>query len=420
MKKIILLVLSLAVIFGCDFSSPNSALSGRINFISEVRDNSRSPLENVDGVIISIQDAVTEEMVYDSYRLDLYNLNGQYISESLSLALGTYNLTKFFVVDSGNKVLFASPMEGSALAEYVDNPLPIEFEVIQNVTASVKAQVMPVGSNTADDFGYSIFAFDVVYTDSYYPEVAKQSVYDTGIDGIPDNEDDVKIGYCENHYLNYYSSNTRHFYDPTPDGIWNESEQVPFGWWWARSDTYGSFQTGPGPDGVWFTTDDIVDHWEDWGQDPANLHRIYGDPGLDGVWFTDDDTMIGYYDCTFDEKGNEIKRVNYGSAGPDGIWFNEDDELSPDWFGCYFTREYEGEYNNWGSWIKQTMYIGPGIDGTWFTEDDEISSYALQTFADGTKFFTRQDNYIAGDDGVFFTEDDRVFYYVKAENIYQD
>jgi len=119
-------------------------------------------------LIVTIENAAG--VVYNTKRLDLYNFSGSYISEPLSLDVATltYKLTKFLVLDASNTVIYATPLEGSALANFVDDPLPINFTVSNNLVSKVVPQVLSTEGIPARDFGYFAFDFDVEVTPIYF------------------------------------------------------------------------------------------------------------------------------------------------------------------------------------------------------------------------------------------------------------
>jgi len=119
-------------------------------------------------VVVSI--ANDAGLVYDTKRLDLYNFSGSFISEPISLDIATtpYKVTKFLVLDANNVVIYATPLEGSALAPMVDDPLPINFTVSKDQVTKVVPQVLATESIPVKDFGYVAFDFDVMASPLYF------------------------------------------------------------------------------------------------------------------------------------------------------------------------------------------------------------------------------------------------------------
>ncbi len=115
-------------------------------------------------VLLSITDAQGQAMETDK-KIALYAFGGSFVSESLSLKPGNYKLSKFLVLDATNKIIYASPLSGSAQAQYVNNPLPLGFSITENGSTLVTPQVVKVETNTPpESFGYVSFGFEVVTT----------------------------------------------------------------------------------------------------------------------------------------------------------------------------------------------------------------------------------------------------------------
>lgn len=123
-----------------------------------------SGMENVRSILISIADQ-TGNLVYDTKVLPVYNLNGSFVTESISFQAGTYTIEKFMVVDDKQQVIFAAPYKDSNLAnQYAGSltPLPFSFTITKDTATTVKPDVLTVSGSTALDFGYSSFGFNVI------------------------------------------------------------------------------------------------------------------------------------------------------------------------------------------------------------------------------------------------------------------
>jgi uncharacterized protein (TIGR02145 family) len=114
-------------------------------------------------IVITIADS-KGKVVIDSKKIALFNMNGSYISESLSLVIGNYNITKFMVLNNSDSVIYATPLKGSNLAYLVTTPLPIAFNISKNNVTKMVPEVLSVESFKPEDFGYYSFSFDVVKT----------------------------------------------------------------------------------------------------------------------------------------------------------------------------------------------------------------------------------------------------------------
>jgi hypothetical protein len=113
-------------------------------------------------VLLSLKDG-NDKAVQNSKKLPLFPFGQSYLSENLSLQTGTYLLTEFAVLDASNKVIYATPLDGSDLAKYVADPLPISFTISENTTIQVVPQVLAITSEDApESFGLASFGFEVI------------------------------------------------------------------------------------------------------------------------------------------------------------------------------------------------------------------------------------------------------------------
>jgi hypothetical protein len=111
-------------------------------------------------VLLSVKE--TNGVAQENIKLSLYALGQSYLSESINLKTGNYQLTQFVVLDATNKIIYATPSEGSDLAKFVTDPLPIEF-VVTSEGAQVTPQVLEVlEDDQPESFGYTTFAYEVV------------------------------------------------------------------------------------------------------------------------------------------------------------------------------------------------------------------------------------------------------------------
>jgi hypothetical protein len=118
---------------------------------------------NVTAIVVTIQDTLGN-VLYNAKSLPLSSFGGQYISQPLSLPVGSYRLTQFLAVNSSGTALYASPLEGSTLAYLVSDPLPISFTITKNQVSKLVPEVLSTATFTPGDFGYATFTFDIVET----------------------------------------------------------------------------------------------------------------------------------------------------------------------------------------------------------------------------------------------------------------
>jgi formylglycine-generating enzyme required for sulfatase activity len=114
---------------------------------------------------VTVTDASGATVLQD-YKTDIYTLNDSYITATIPLPPGTYNLTQFFVLDDSNHILYLVPTQTAAdnIKSLVTTLLPIGFSVAKDIANTIAVQIVPVGAGSASDYGYPSVIFDVVNT----------------------------------------------------------------------------------------------------------------------------------------------------------------------------------------------------------------------------------------------------------------
>ncbi|MGC4022518.1 MAG: hypothetical protein QM734_11520 [Cyclobacteriaceae bacterium] len=170
MKQLLLFLIVIIMVIGCSHDDVKITKDGSISFSlsSKPRQGGRETVGVVPAaVLISINDS-QGKVVYENKKLTLFSFGQGYLSETLQLNVGNYKLTKFLVLDVNDKIIYATPLEGSELAKYVDDPLPINFTVVGG-TATVTPQVLAVEStDKPESFGYVNFGFEIVQVNNEY------------------------------------------------------------------------------------------------------------------------------------------------------------------------------------------------------------------------------------------------------------
>ncbi len=157
--------------------------------------------------------------------------------------------------------------------------------------------------------------------------------------------------------------------------------------------------TGPGWDGVWFTTDDRAEEPTGWTHDDDGrvVERFSVDRGNDLAWGTPDDSIANLLEVSqYREDGLPLRVITHVGRGADGMWRTDDDVI-----GSYRESVYDGAVA-----IRAVEYGNRGGDGDWFTDDDRIYSYdGVDPLA---KDLPARELYQtgAGEDTAWFTDDD--------------
>jgi len=110
-------------------------------------------------VLLTLKDG--KGNIQENISLPLSALGQGYQSDGLDLSAGNYQLIEFAILDGAHKTLYATPKEGSALAPFIANPLPLGFVVAQNSADQVVPLVLEVTpDDTPGAFGYTRFGVD--------------------------------------------------------------------------------------------------------------------------------------------------------------------------------------------------------------------------------------------------------------------
>jgi hypothetical protein len=103
------------------------------------------------------------DVVFDLKEIPFTILGDYVVTEPVLLAPGDYAVTQF-VISSEDDGTYAAPIEGSPVAAWVDDPLPIPFTVSNDALTNVSVQVLPFNDElyTPEDFGYVSFGVSLV------------------------------------------------------------------------------------------------------------------------------------------------------------------------------------------------------------------------------------------------------------------
>jgi hypothetical protein len=164
-SKLFLLIVILFAGFSCDREEALTEKKGRVSFVMDqkISTGGREAEENTPAAIVLSAIDNNGNIVFEDEKLVLLEFGQGFVTEALQLNVGGYKLTKFFVVNASNKIIYATPLEGSDKAGEVADALPLNFSVDQNVSNEIRPQVLVITSeDSPESFGYISFGFDVV------------------------------------------------------------------------------------------------------------------------------------------------------------------------------------------------------------------------------------------------------------------
>jgi hypothetical protein len=149
---------------GCNHEDPQTPQYGQVTFSFKRTDNDLSggrTQDKYDPAFVSYTLKKPDGSSI-SAKIEIYQFNESFISHPMQLNTGSYNLEQFLILNTENKVIYAAPTAGSAMAAFVDYPLPLSVIITADKGITVIPEVLAVEGHTPEDFGYAIFGFDIV------------------------------------------------------------------------------------------------------------------------------------------------------------------------------------------------------------------------------------------------------------------
>ena len=164
MKKsvlgMVLLFIATASILQCtpDDGDPAGPQKIQFTFSYKSADGSGGRVQAVvtpDALLLSLNGAGGTP-VFVSKRIGLLHVGESYITEPIEMPPGSYTITDFMLV-ADDSVLYLTPFEGSPLSKAVNHPLPYPLVVSKDLSTTIDMEVLAVGLNPPEDFGYAAF-----------------------------------------------------------------------------------------------------------------------------------------------------------------------------------------------------------------------------------------------------------------------
>jgi hypothetical protein len=156
-----------AIIFNsCEFTNNVVAEKGIAEFSLNIPEGmlSKSASDSIESafqVLISVED-LDSNIIFQDKLIPVYSFGSGFVSESVEINAGEYRLTKFMVINTSGAVIYAAPLSGSPLAYLCTRPLPLIFSIAPGQTTRVVPEVLVVGDQTPDKFGYATFGIQVI------------------------------------------------------------------------------------------------------------------------------------------------------------------------------------------------------------------------------------------------------------------
>ncbi|WP_421877825.1 LamG domain-containing protein [Marinoscillum sp.] len=160
MKRLFYGLLALTVLMSSCNEGEVESPKGSLSFSAKISNNANGRVqeEEVSSAIVTIESE--GEVVLDNYEL---SMNG-FESEAVLFEIGSYQITKFILLNASNEVVYATPKSGSLLANLVSTPLPQSFEVSADEVSNVELEVINTNSVDPEDLGYGTLGYNIVPT----------------------------------------------------------------------------------------------------------------------------------------------------------------------------------------------------------------------------------------------------------------
>jgi len=118
-------------------------------------------------IMISVKD-MDGNAVFTDKLIPLYPFGTSFVSENVEIKEGEFMLTKFMVINPSGSVVYAAPVTGSPLAYLTNHPLPFSFSIMANQVTKIVPEVLTVGDQTPEKFGYASFGVQIINPLSFW------------------------------------------------------------------------------------------------------------------------------------------------------------------------------------------------------------------------------------------------------------
>lgn len=118
-------------------------------------------------LMVSVEDMVGNSVFSDKL-IPLYAFGTGFVSENIEIMSGEYKLTKFIVINPSGAVVYAAPLAGSPLAYLTNRPLPFSFNIHPNEVTTIVPEVLEVGDQPPEQFGYVNFGANIITPLGFY------------------------------------------------------------------------------------------------------------------------------------------------------------------------------------------------------------------------------------------------------------
>jgi hypothetical protein len=172
---VFLAVTAVLLVSSCEKNNNTHKGNGTAEFSITVPDdvNQVKASPTSDSAIVSFQILISVEdmdgnAVFIDKLIPIYAFGTSFVSENIEIKEGEYKLTKFMVIDPSGEVVYAAPVAGSPLAYLINRPLPFNFSINSGETTRIVPEVLTVGDQSPEEFGYASFGVEIISPLSFW------------------------------------------------------------------------------------------------------------------------------------------------------------------------------------------------------------------------------------------------------------
>lgn len=146
---------------------------------NKLKSKQKPSLNEAKQIVLTIQKKSGESTDYTSKKIELYKIGNEFFSQKLSLKLGNYKITEFFLLDDNNNIIYVVPLASSKQAQNISSPLPINFSIAKDKITPIAVEVLSTHGLKAEDFGLAGLPFSEVKTYSFLINVSEKGQMDS-------------------------------------------------------------------------------------------------------------------------------------------------------------------------------------------------------------------------------------------------
>jgi uncharacterized protein (TIGR02145 family) len=144
-----------------------------LNNASTLKSTMDYSLDDVKKIVLTIVNNDGSSTKYSDAEINIFDMNGAYFSQKLTLKIGSYHLIAFYLIDANGNTIYAAPGRFSQEAQNVSEPLPIIFSISKDDRTMVPVEILSTVHHTPEQFGFNRFPILEIKTFDFLIGVAE-------------------------------------------------------------------------------------------------------------------------------------------------------------------------------------------------------------------------------------------------------